>query len=72
MMMTVRLAPAGPATAQQPEGMTAAECASVFDDADSDGDGILSRQEITAADLDTDAGIGRAGFVAFLARGSRR
>jgi hypothetical protein len=62
------LALAFPAAAQQQEeetAMTAADCRSMFQEADSNGDGVLSQQEIAAANLgDTDAGTGLSQFVA--------
>jgi len=42
---------AGSVGAQQAPPMSAAECRSVFADADTNGDGVLSQQEIAAADL---------------------
>jgi hypothetical protein len=53
-----------PTAAQQPEAMTATECRAIFDDADTNGDGVLSQEEIAAADLDTESGTALAEFVA--------
>lgn len=62
------LALAVPATAQQSEegaAMTAAECRSLFQESDTNGDGILSQQEIAAAEMsDVPAGIGVSAFEA--------
>ena len=57
-----------PTAAQQTEEgtpMTAAECRALFQQADSNGDGTLSQQEIAAADLEgIEAGIGLSAFMA--------
>ena len=57
-----------PAAAQQSEEgppMTAAECQSLFVEADTNGDGVLSQQEIAAADLEGfQSGIGLSSFLA--------
>jgi hypothetical protein len=53
-----------PAAAQQDAAMTAAQCRAIFDDADTNGDGMLSQGEIAAAELDAESGIARAEFVA--------
>ena len=57
-----------PAAAQQSEEgppMTAAECRSLFQEADTNGDGVLSQQEMAAADLEGfQAGIGLSAFLA--------
>ena len=61
------LALALPAGAQQTEAspMTAAECQALFQEADTNGDGVLSQQEIAAADLEgVEAGIGLSAFMA--------
>ena len=74
-IVTRRLAPAAllvalamPAAAQQSEEgtpMTAAECRSLFQEADTNGDGVLSQQEMAAADLEGfHAGIGLSAFLA--------
>jgi hypothetical protein len=74
-IVTRRLAPAAllvalamPAAAQQSEEgtpMTAAECRSLFQEADTNGDGVLSQQEMAAADLEGfQAGIGLSAFLA--------
>jgi Ca2+-binding EF-hand superfamily protein len=56
-----------PAAAQQSEEgtpMTAAECRSLFQEADTNGDGVLSQQEMAAADLEGfQAGIGLSAFL---------
>ena len=57
-----------PAAAQQSEEstpMTAAECRTIFQEADTNNDGVLSQQEIAAAELEGfQAGIGLSAFVA--------
>jgi len=57
-----------PAAAQQSEEgtpMTAAECRSLFQEADTNGDGVLSQQEMATADLEGfQAGIGLSAFLA--------
>jgi Ca2+-binding EF-hand superfamily protein len=57
-----------PAAAQQSEEgtpMTAAECRSLFQEADTNGDGVLSQQEMAAAVLEGfQAGIGLSAFLA--------
>jgi hypothetical protein len=57
-----------PAAAQQSEEstpMTAAECRTIFQEADTNSDGVLSQQEIAAAELEGfQAGIGLSAFVA--------
>ena len=45
--------------------MTAAECRTIFQEADTNNDGVLSQQEIAAAELEGfQAGIGLSAFVA--------
>ena len=45
--------------------MTAAECQSLFVEADTNGDGVLSQQEMAAADLEGfQSGIGLSSFLA--------
>jgi len=67
------LALASPALAQQTEegtAMTPSECRALFQDADTNGDGVLSQQEIAAADLgDMDSGITVQQFVSECAEG---
>jgi hypothetical protein len=57
-----------PTAAQQAEEatpMTAAECRTLFHEADTNGDGTLSQQEIAAADLEgVESGIGLSAFMA--------
>jgi hypothetical protein len=57
-----------PTAAQQTEEstpMTAAECRTLFQQADTNGDGTLSQQEIAAADLEgIESGIGLSAFMA--------
>jgi|SoiMethySBSTD1v2_1073268.scaffolds.fasta_scaffold2089930_1 hypothetical protein len=58
-----------PAAAQQQSEdntpMTAAECRTIFQEADTNSDGVLSQQEIAAAELEGfQAGIGLSAFVA--------
>jgi hypothetical protein len=61
------LALALPAQAQQSEEsppMTAAQCQTLFQEADTNGDGTLSQQEIAAADLEgLEAGVGLSAFM---------
>jgi hypothetical protein len=62
------LAPVAPAMAQDAEegtAMTAVECRAMFQEADTNGDGVLSQQEIAASDLgDAQAGATLQQFVA--------
>jgi hypothetical protein len=55
-----------PASAQQAEeAMTPAECRALFTEVDTNSDGVLSQQEIAAADLgDVQAGTTLSQFVA--------
>jgi hypothetical protein len=56
-----------PAAAQPVEGpaMSASECQAAFAEADTNGDGVLSQQEIAASDLqETQAGTSLQEFVA--------
>jgi hypothetical protein len=65
--MALLAALAVPAAAQQSqEGtpMTAAECQALFQQSDTNGDGVLSQHEIAAADLEgIEAGIGLSAFM---------
>jgi Ca2+-binding EF-hand superfamily protein len=65
---TLLIALLAPASAQQTEegtAMTPAECRSLFMEVDTNGDGILSQQEIAAADLgDVQAGTSLSQFMA--------
>jgi hypothetical protein len=56
-----------PATAQQSEEgpMSAAQCQALFQEADANGDGVLSQQEIAAAEMEGfEAGTGLSAFMA--------
>jgi hypothetical protein len=56
-----------PAAAQQSEEgpMSAAQCRALFQEADANGDGVLSQQEIAAAEMEGfEAGIGLSAFMA--------
>jgi hypothetical protein len=54
----------GPLAAQQSDtGMTTGECIALFNEADTNGDNVLSQQEIAAADFDTNTGVSRSEFV---------
>jgi hypothetical protein len=60
LLLVLGMAPA----AAQP-AMSASECRAAFAEADVNGDGVLSQQEIAAADLtDTQAGTSLQEFVA--------
>jgi hypothetical protein len=74
-LMAVSLAPG--AFAQKKDeparvAMSATECQSVFDEADTNSDGLLSAREIAAADLgddDDQESIGRSDFIAVCVAG---
>ena len=64
IVVILMLGLAGPLAAQQTDtGMTAGECIALFNEADTNGDNVLSQQEIAAADLDTNTGVSRSEFV---------
>jgi Ca2+-binding EF-hand superfamily protein len=58
-------APAMAQNTDQETAMTAAECNSMFAEADKNGDGVLSQEEIAAAEIEgLQPGITRSQFVA--------
>jgi hypothetical protein len=64
IVLAIMLALGGPVAAQQSEtAMTTGECIALFNEADTNGDNVLSQQEIAAADLDTNPGVSRSEFV---------